>query len=55
MTPRTTLASVLTRFFTQRLIQQQQVSSHTVHSYLRIPDQRDRSFRRNVTGYSGAT
>ena len=22
---------------------------------LRIPDQRDRSFRRNVTGYSGAT
>lgn len=33
MTTRTTFASVLTRFFTQRLIQQQQVSSHTVHSY----------------------
>ena len=29
----TTFASVLTRFFTQRLMQQCQVSPHTLHSY----------------------
>ena len=33
MKPQTTFASVLTRFFTQRLMQQRHVSPHTVHSY----------------------
>ena len=33
MTSTTSFASVLTRFFTQRLIQQRQASAHTVNSY----------------------
>ena len=33
MKPQTTFASVLTRFFTQRLMQQRHVSPHTIHSY----------------------
>lgn len=33
MKPATTVASLLTRFFTQRLMQQRQASPHTIHSY----------------------
>jgi site-specific recombinase XerD len=33
MKPQTTFASVLTRFFTQRLMAQRHVSPHTIHSY----------------------
>jgi site-specific recombinase XerC len=33
MTPQTSFGSVLTRFFTQRLMQQRHVSPHTLHSY----------------------
>ncbi|MDZ7752564.1 MAG: site-specific integrase [Gammaproteobacteria bacterium] len=33
MKPQTSFASMLTRFFTQRLMQQRQVSPHTIHSY----------------------
>lgn len=33
MKPQTPFASVLTRFFTQRLMQQRRVSPHTIHSY----------------------
>lgn len=33
MKPQTTFASVLTRFFTQRLMQQRHASPHTIHAY----------------------
>jgi len=33
MKPQTTFASVLTRFFTQRLMEQRHASPHTIHSY----------------------
>ncbi len=33
MKPAATVASLLTRFFTQRLMQQRQASPHTIHSY----------------------